>query len=52
MIKLINRITGTTMWVADGRVPEYLERGHELAAVPGEKPEKPTKERKSRKVKQ
>lgn len=52
MIKLINRITGTTMWVADNRAAEYLARGHKLAPVPGEKPEKPTNARRSRKVRQ
>lgn len=28
MIKLINKTTGTPMWVADERVNEYLEAGH------------------------
>lgn len=53
MIKLINRITGTPMWVADDRVVDYLARGHILAPVPGEKPEKPAKAKKpaARKVK-
>ncbi len=38
MIKFINKVTGTEMWVADSRVEEYLAAGHELAAVPSEKP--------------
>lgn len=37
MRKLINKITGTDMWVADNRVDEYLAAGHKLAANP-EKP--------------
>ena len=32
MIKLINRLTGTVMWVADERKEEYLAAGHKLAA--------------------
>ena len=31
MIALINRVTGTTMFVADDRVTEYLANGHKLA---------------------
>ena len=34
MIKLINRITGTEMWVADNRLDKYLAAGHKLAAEP------------------
>ena len=44
MIELINKTTGTTMWVADSRLEEYLAAGHKLAAeksVPTEKEEKP-----------
>lgn len=44
MIKLINRTTGTAMWVADNRVNDYLAKGHKLAPVPGGKPEKATAE--------
>ncbi len=32
MIKLINKTTGTPMWVADERKDEYLAAGHKLAA--------------------
>ena len=39
---MINRSTGTEMWVADDRVVGYLARGHSLAPPPG-KPEKPPK---------
>ena len=39
MIKLINRLTGTEMWVADDRLNEYLAAGHKLAVKPAEKPE-------------
>ncbi len=31
MIKLINKITGTEMWVADERAAEYLAAGHKPA---------------------
>lgn len=33
MIKFKNRLTGTTMWVADERKDEYLAAGHKLAAT-------------------
>lgn len=32
MIKLINKMTNTPMWVADERKDEYLAAGHKLAA--------------------
>lgn len=31
MIEMVNRATGTTMWVADDRVQDYLRAGHSLA---------------------
>lgn len=34
MVKMINRHTGTEMWVSDNRKDEYLAAGHKLAAVP------------------
>ena len=40
MIRMINKITGSTMWVHESRLEEYLEAGHSLASLP-EKP-KPT----------
>lgn len=43
MIKFINRLTGTEMWVADERKDEYLRAGHRLALTcvkPIEKTEK------------
>ena len=43
MIKLINRMTGTAMWVADSRLEEYLAKGHTLSPMPDNvKPEKAT----------
>lgn len=33
MIKLINKLTGSVMWVADERKDEYLAAGHRLAAI-------------------
>lgn len=32
MVKFINRLTGTVMWVAEDRVDEYKVAGHKLAA--------------------
>ena len=40
MVKFINRLTGTEMWVADERVDEYKAAGHKLAAENAEKPKK------------
>lgn len=31
MIKLINKLTGTEMWVANDRAVEYLAAGHKPA---------------------
>ena len=31
MVKLINAVTGTDMYVADSRLAEYLAEGHKLA---------------------
>lgn len=40
-VKIIHRITGTPMWVADAEVDKFLAAGHKLAAqVPSEKPAK------------
>ena len=48
MVKLINKLTHTPMWVAESRVEEYLAAGHtrpespkaEPAEVEEEKPKK------------
>ena len=37
MIRMINRTTGSTMWVHESRLNEYLEAGCRLASPP-EKP--------------
>ena len=34
MIRMINGITGTTMWVSEDRLEEYLKAGHKLATPP------------------
>ena len=34
MIKMINKLTGGEMWVAEERLEEYTAAGHKLAAVP------------------
>lgn len=33
MVKLINRLTGSVMYVDEARVNEYTAAGHRLAAV-------------------
>ena len=33
-VKIIHRITGTPMWVADAEVDKFLAAGHKLAAPP------------------
>lgn len=38
MVRFINRITNTEMWVADERKDEYLAAGHMLAASSNAKP--------------
>ena len=38
MIRLVNRLTGSVMWVHPSRLDEYLEAGHRLASPP-EKPQ-------------
>lgn len=50
MIKFINSITHTEMWVSEDRVEEYKAAGHKLAAEITEdaeekKPKKPTKKK-------
>ena len=34
MVRFINRITGTVMWVHESRIDDYLAAGHMLAAPP------------------
>ena len=34
MIRMINGLTGSTMWVAESRLDEYLGAGHKLASPP------------------
>lgn len=53
MIKLINALTGTEMWVANHRINEYLAAGHTLAVeVPKAPPlDKPVTRRKAAKKK-
>ena len=41
MVKFINRITGTAMWVAEDRAEEYKAAGHKPAAVPQKPAAKP-----------
>ena len=39
MVKLINALTGSEMYVADERVDEYLARGHRLPGPVEKAPE-------------
>lgn len=52
MVKFINRLTGTTMWVAEDRVEEYKAAGHKPAASDAaptaQPPKKQTKTTKKR----
>lgn len=41
MVKMINALTGSIMYVHEDRLDEYLARGHELAPPPP--PPKPVK---------
>lgn len=42
MVKMINRLLGSVMWVADERVDEYISAGHKLAdTTPKTTKEKP-----------
>ena len=44
MIRMTNGITGSTMWVAEERLDEYLRAGHKLALPPEkEVPAEPVK---------
>lgn len=38
MVKMVNRLTKTVMWVAEDRVKEYTEAGHSLASDNSIKP--------------
>lgn len=49
MIELVNRTTGTRMWVHPSRLDEYLAAGHKLAAPP--KPVKKTPKTKAQSAK-
>lgn len=50
MIRLVNKVTGTDMFVAENRVDKYLAAGHKLAAkpvtAPKEEPKKKTVKKK------
>ena len=46
MVKMINALTGSIMWVHESRLDEYLERGHKLAPPPP--PPKPKRTRKTK----
>ena len=43
MRRMINKLTGGDMWIADNRVDDYLAAGHKLAAsdMPADKEDDP-----------
>ena len=41
MVKLINALTGTVMYVHESRLEEYLAKGHKLPEPPPPPPRKP-----------
>lgn len=44
MIRMINALTGSVMWVHESRLDEYLGSGHKLAVPPlKEQPKEPVK---------
>ena len=50
MIRMINAITGSTMWVHESRIDEYTAAGHKLAAPPAKPaPAEPVKRPPTRK---
>ena len=49
MVKMINGVFGTEMWVADDRVTEYLARGNRLAEAPAAQKPAESKAKKGRK---
>lgn len=50
MVKFINRITKTIMYVEDGRKDEYIKAGHKLVESNKEKPDqKPVAKKRTKK---
>lgn len=47
MVKFINRLTGSEMWIAEDRVAEYQKAGHKVACEATTK--KPARKRKTTK---
>lgn len=50
MVKFINKLTGTEMWVADNRKDEYIRAGH-VPALPVIEVKKPTAKKRTTKKK-
>ena len=49
MVKMINKTTGSVMYVAEGRVEEYKAAGHKLVAEPVVEETKPAAKKKTTK---
>lgn len=50
MVKLINAVTGSEMWVHEDRLEEYLKRGHRLAPPPPAPPRASAKRTRTKKT--
>lgn len=51
MIRMVNGVTGSTMWVHESRIAEYERAGHKLALPPKkEEPKEPVKRPKKKKA--
>lgn len=50
MVKMINKLFGTEMYVHEDRVDEYLEAGHKLASEPSKAPKTTEKPKRAKKT--
>lgn len=49
MVKMVNRLTGSYMYVDESRVEEYKAAGHKMAVSLDAKPKAPARKRKAKK---
>lgn len=50
-VEMVNKLTGSRMWVADDRVEEYKAAGHKLAASSVVTEKKPASKPRAKKAK-
>lgn len=50
-VEMVNKLTGSRMWVADDRVEEYKAAGHKLAASSNATEKKPASKPRAKKAK-